>query len=53
MQTNILKTICKNMYASRARFVEWMIADSLGTKIMRENNIPLHIIEVSSFPTYW
>jgi coproporphyrinogen III oxidase len=40
----------ENMYASRARFVEWMIADSLGTKIMRENNIPLHILEVSSFP---
>lgn len=38
------------MYAARARLIEWMIAESLGTKIMRENNIPLSIIEASSFP---
>ena len=40
----------ENMHASRARFIEWMILDSLGTKILRENNIPLHVIEESSFP---
>ncbi len=38
------------MYSARARLVEWMIAESLGTKIMRENNIPLSIVEASSFP---
>lgn len=38
------------MYASRARLVEWMLVDSLGTKIMKENNIPLSVIEASSFP---
>ena len=40
----------ENMHASRARFLEWMILDSLGTKILRENNIPLNVIEESSFP---
>lgn len=40
----------ENMHASRARFIEWMILDSLGTKILRENNIPLYVIEESSFP---
>jgi coproporphyrinogen III oxidase len=40
----------ENMHASRARFIEWMILDSLGTKILRENNIPLKVIEESSFP---
>ena len=38
------------MYAARARLVEWMLVDSLGTKIMKENNIPLSVIEASSFP---
>ena len=38
------------MYAARARLIEWMIAESLGTKIMRENSIPLSVIEASSFP---
>jgi hypothetical protein len=38
------------MHAARARLIEWMIAESLGTKIMRENNIPLSVIEASSFP---
>ena len=38
------------MYASRARLVEWMLVESLGTRIMRENNIPIAVIEASSFP---
>jgi hypothetical protein len=38
------------MYASRARLVEWMLVESLGTRIMRENNIPISVIEASSFP---
>lgn len=40
----------KALYATRARLIEWMIAESLGTKIMRENSIPLSIVEASSFP---
>lgn len=38
------------MHASRARLVEWMLVDSLGTKIMKENSIPLSVVEASSFP---
>jgi hypothetical protein len=38
------------MHASRARLVEWMLVESLGTRIMRENNIPIAIIEASTFP---
>ncbi len=38
------------MYAARARLVEWMLVESLGTRIMRENNIPIAVIEASSFP---
>ena len=38
------------MYATRARLVEWMLVESLGTRIMRENNIPIAVIEASSFP---
>jgi hypothetical protein len=38
------------MYASRARLVEWMLVESLGTRIMRENSIPIAVIEASSFP---
>lgn len=39
-----------SMYASRARLVEWMLVNSLGTGIMRENSIPISVIEASSFP---
>lgn len=38
------------MYAVRARMVEWMLVESLGTKIMRENNIPIAVLEASTFP---
>ncbi len=38
------------MYASRARLVEWMLVESPGTRVLRENNIPISVIEASSFP---
>jgi hypothetical protein len=40
----------ETMHASRARFVEWMITENIGVKVLRENNIPLSIVEASSFP---
>jgi hypothetical protein len=40
----------EKMYLSRARFVEWMITENIGVKVLRENNIPLSIIEASCFP---
>jgi hypothetical protein len=40
----------EKMHASRARFVEWMLTENIGVKVMRENNIPLSVVEASSFP---
>jgi hypothetical protein len=40
----------EKMHASRARLVEWMLTENIGVKVMRENNIPLSIVEASSFP---
>ena len=40
----------EKMHASRARLVEWMITENIGVKVMRENNIPLSVVEASSFP---
>ena len=38
------------MHASRARLVEWMLTENIGVKVMRENNIPVSVVEASSFP---
>ena len=40
----------KQMHASRARLVEWMLTENIGVKVMRENKIPLSVVEASSFP---
>lgn len=38
------------MNRSRARLIEWIIAEDYGVKVAKENGIPLEVIEAYGFP---
>ncbi len=40
----------RQMYRSRARLIEWIIAEDYGIKIARENGVPMEFIEAYAFP---